>query len=71
MSFLVTAPYATWKTSAWSFDFTAPHGDAFYQAKWVFPRHRHFLLLAENAGCILGGQKDKFFTKQGGGRTDS
>jgi hypothetical protein len=54
-----------------SFDFTAPHGDAFYQAKWVFPRHRHFLLLAENAGCILGGQKDKFFTKQGGGRTDS
>ena len=52
MSFPVTAPYATWKTSAWSVEFVAPYGYASCQAIGL-SAHRHFLLLAENAGCIL------------------
>jgi len=53
MSFPVAAPYATWKTNAGSFEFDCASLTCALTVNRSFRDALHFLLLVENAGCVL------------------
>ena len=52
MSIPITIRYAYWKKRSWPVEFVPPYEYASCLTT-VFSTLRHFLLKAENAGCIL------------------